>query len=674
MVLEEIRRQVGDLRRQIQYHQHRYYVLDEPEISDADFDALFQSLEKLEKQYPELATADSPTQRVGGTPSPSFEPVQHAVPMLSLGNAFSDEDIVGFDRRVRDGLPGGAEVEYAAELKFDGLAVNLRYENGLLVQAATRGDGSTGENVTANARTIKAIPLRLNTEAPPQVLEVRGEVLMFKADFNRINAAQRAAGQKEFVNPRNAAAGSLRQLDPRITARRALRFFAYGLGELVGAAVPQTHSALLDWYAQMGLPVCRERAVVTGAPGLLDFYRRIGAQRKSLAYDIDGVVVKVNSLRLQRELGFVSRAPRFAIAHKFPAEEASTVVQDIEVQIGRTGAVTPVARLVPIFVGGVTVTNATLHNEDEVRRKDVRIGDTVVVRRAGDVIPEVVGPVIEKRPDDARLFAMPATCPVCGSPIVRPEDEAVARCSGGWVKCAAQRRGGLLHFVARRAMDIEGFGEQIVEQLVAKDMVRHAGDLYRLGRQELGAIGRLGEKSIANLMGALERSKTTTLPRLVFALGIRHIGEATAKALASHFGTLDALMNASFNDLLEVPDMGPVGAQSVHAFFADPLNRDMVAQLRAAGVVWEERARQEEGPRPFDGKTFVLTGTLPILTRDEAAAMIERAGGKVSGSVSKKTFCVVVGSEAGSKLAKAEELGVTIWNEDQLRDALRIHQ
>ena len=659
------------LKAELNRHSHAYYVLDNPTIPDAEYDKMFRELVELEVAHPDLVTSDSPTQRVGGKPLPQFEQVRHSVPMLSLNNAFDDEDIIGFDRRVREGLQIADEVEYCTELKFDGLAINLRYENGLLTEAATRGDGTTGENVTANIRTVRAIPLRLHTAHPPRILDVRGEVLMYKSDLTKLNARQRDAGQKEFANPRNAAAGSLRQLDPRITAQRTLRFFAYGIGLLEGAELPPSHSALLDWYSHIGLPVCRERAVVRGAEGLLGFFHGIGTKRKQLAYDIDGVVYKVNRVDQQLKLGFVSRAPRFAIAHKFPAEEAMTVVQDIAVQVGRTGAITPVARLVPVSVGGVTVTNATLHNEDEVRRKDIQIGDTVIVRRAGDVIPEVVSFVPELRPANTRQFVMPSACPVCGSPIVRPEEEAVARCSGGWIKCPAQRKGGLLHFVSRRAMDIEGFGEQLIDQLVDKHIITTAADLYKLGLAALIELDRMAEKSAQNVLTALEKSKSTTFARFIYALGIRHVGEATAKELARHFGSLDAFLSASEEQLLEVDDIGPVVARSIRSFLADSLNLELIEQLRAAGVHWPETAGAQMQPKPMLGKTFVLTGTLPNLTRDEAAALIEAAGGKVAGSVSKKTSYVVAGEEAGSKLTKAQELGVTILDEARLLELLK---
>jgi DNA ligase (NAD+) len=660
------------LRAELNRHGYAYYVLDAPTIPDAEYDKLFRELQALEGSHAELATEDSATQRVGAPPLAQFDQVQHTVPMLSLGNGFEDDDVIAFDRRVREGLraaglPEQGEVEYATELKFDGLAVNLRYVDGVLVQAATRGDGTTGENVTANIRTVHDIPLRLHTGHPPRVLDIRGEVLMFKADFANMNARQRQAGLKEFVNPRNAAAGSLRQLDSRMTAQRPLRFFAYGIGALEGAAMPATHSELLDWYGKLGVHVCSERAIVCGAQGLLAFFRGIGERRASLPYEIDGVVYKVNRFDQQAILGFVSRAPRFALAHKFPAEEAMTVLQDIEVQVGRTGAITPVARLAPVFVGGVMVTNATLHNEDEVRRKDIRIGDTVIVRRAGDVIPEVLSYVPELRPPQAPEFMMPVVCPVCGSPIVRLEDEAIARCSGGWVKCAAQRKGGLLHYVSRRAMDVEGLGDQLIEQLVDKQIIATAADLYnKLDLIALAALDRMAGKSAQNVLSALEKSKSTTLARFIYALGIRHVGESTAKGLARHFGNFDAFQHASEEQLLEVDDVGPVVAQSIKAFFAEPLNIELVKQLRAAGMHWPEQV-SESRPKPLQGKTFVLTGTLPNLTRDQAAERIEALGGKVAASVSGKTSYVVAGEEAGSKLAKAEELGVPILDEAGLQ-------
>ncbi|AGW90653.1 NAD-dependent DNA ligase LigA [Cupriavidus necator] len=672
--LQAAAKRVAWLRDEIDRHSHQYYVLDAPTIPDAEYDALFSELQALELEHPELQTPDSPTQRVGGEPLAAFNAVRHRVPMLSLNNGFDDEDVLNFDRRCAQGLgrsaPAAGEqdlfsaadaVEYHCELKFDGLAMSLRYEDGRLVQAATRGDGETGEDVTVNVRTIKAIPLKLRGQAPA-VLEVRGEVFMYRRDFDKLNERQAEAGEKTFVNPRNAAAGSLRQLDPRISAKRPLSFFAYGLGELQGVDRPLTHGAMLDGFAALGLPVCKERAVVKGPQGLLEFYRDIGKRRDDLPYDIDGVVYKVNALAEQERLGFVSRAPRFALAHKFPAQEMTTIVEDIEVQVGRTGAITPVARLQPVFVGGVTVTNATLHNEDEIRRKDVHIGDTVIVRRAGDVIPEVVAVVTERRPDDARAFVMPSACPVCGSHIERLEDEAIARCTGGLI-CAAQRKQSLLHFAQRRAMDIEGLGDRLVEQLVDQGIVRTPADLYKLGVAKLAALERMADKSAANLVTAIDKSRATTMNRFIFALGIRHVGEATAKDLAKHFGKLDALMAADEAALLEVNDVGPVVAQSIAHFLAEPHNVEVIEQLRAAGVHWPESEPVAKAPAPLSGKTFVLTGTLPNMSREDAKEMLEAAGAKVAGSVSKKTDYVVAGAEAGSKLDKAEALGVPVLDE-----------
>jgi len=653
------------LAREIEQHNYLYYVLDAPTVSDAEYDRLFRELVDLETRHPALARPDSPTQRVGAAPAAAFDTVTHRVPMLSLNNAFADDEVEAFDRRVREAL-GVTEVAYAVEPKFDGLAVALVYEHGILVVGATRGDGSSGENVTANLRTVGAIPLKLPAGAPPR-LEVRGEVLMKKRDFDALNAAQAARGDKVFANPRNAAAGSLRQLDPRVTASRRLSFFAYGVGEAEWGAgtEPATHDALMRRLAELHIPVSAERAVVRGLAGLLDYYRTMGARRAGLPYDIDGVVYKVDEFAGQARLGFVSRAPRFAIAHKFPAEEMETEVLAIDVQVGRTGAITPVARLKPVFVGGVTVTNATLHNEDEVRRKDVRIGDTVVVRRAGDVIPEVVRVVASRRPPDAREFVMPVACPECGSAVARLPDEAIARCSGGLV-CPAQVKQSLLHFASRRALDIEGLGEKLVDQLVDAGLVRTPADLYRLGVAALAALERMADKSAANVVAAIEASKATTLPRFVYGLGIRQVGEATAKDLARHFGSLDALMDADEAALLAVRDVGPVVAQSIARFFAEPHNREGVQQLRAAGVHWTEGAPAAAEAGLLAGRTLVLTGTLPTLSREEAKARIEAAGGKVAGSVSKKTDHVIAGADAGTKLAKAQELGVPVLDEEGL--------
>ena len=661
------------LRAEIARHDHAYYVLDAPTIPDAEYDRLFRELQAIERAYPALRSADSPTQRVGGKALAQFATVRHRVPMLSISTETDTEasGALAFDARVRRALgldEDDAAVAYAAELKFDGLAISLRYEDGVLVQAATRGDGETGEDVTSNVRTVKAIPLRLLGEAPP-VLEVRGEIYLRRDDFERLNARQAEAGEKIFVNPRNAAAGSIRQLDPGIAARRPLSFYAYGLGEVAGWTLPATHTEVLDALAAFGLPVCGHRAQVRGAEGLAAFHARIGALRDTLPFDIDGVVYKVDALALQQQLGFVTREPRWAVAHKYPAQEAVTLLRDIEVQVGRTGALTPVARLEPVFVGGVTVTNATLHNQDEIDRKDVRIGDWVIVRRAGDVIPEVVAPILERRGGELPRFVLLdrfPTCPVCGSHVVRGEDEAVARCTGG-LFCPAQRKQALLHFAGRRAMDIEGLGDKLVDQLVDAAIVKTPVDLYRLGVLALANLERMGEKSAQNLLMAIEKSRGTTLARFIFALGIRNVGEATARDLARHFGKLDALIAADVDALQQVPDVGPIVAKCIAEFFAEPHNREVIEQLRAAGVHWAEGEPQGSVAGALAGKTFVLTGTLPTLSRDEAKARIEARGGKVAGSVSKKTHYVVAGAEAGSKLEKAQALGLAILDEDGLR-------
>jgi len=681
-VPKDVRARATQLRELIERHNHTYYVLDAPTVSDAEYDALMRELLELEKSHLALRAEDSPTQRVGGKPLAAFSAVTHAVPMLSLGNAFDDDEVRAFDQRVTEtlrqaGLLGSdlsaglsEQADYFCELKLDGLAISLRYHDGVLMQAATRGDGQSGEDVTANIRTVKSIPLRLKAGAP-KVLEVRGEVFMNRADFDRLNAAQAQRGEKVFVNPRNAAAGSLRQLDSKITAQRPLRFFAYGWGE-VSEPLPPTHAAMLQRLAELGLPVNEsQHALVQGAAGLSEYYQRVGQARSGLAYDIDGVVYKVNLLAAQRVLGFVAKAPRFALAHKFPAEEATTLLMGIDLQVGRTGAITPVARLSPVFVGGVTVTNATLHNEDEIARKDLYIGDTVVVRRAGDVIPEVVRSLPEKRPAGAVRFVMVSACPVCGSAIERPEGEAIARCTGG-LFCGAQRKQSLIHAVGRKALDIEGLGDKLVEQLVDRGRVHSLADLFTLTVDELAEFDRMGLKSATNLIQAIEAAREPTLARFIFALGIRHVGETTARDLAKHFGSIQALMQANDAQLLAVTDVGPVVAQSILRFFAEPHNRDVVTALLQNGVM-PLTPQVISGSLGLSGQTFVLTGTMPTLTREQASQAILSAGGKVSGSVSRKTSYVVAGDDAGSKLKRAQELGVAIIDEAGLIALLGPH-
>jgi DNA ligase (NAD+) len=649
------------LRATIERHNRLYYVEDAPQITDAEYDALYRELQALEEAHPELRAPDSPTQRVGAAPLPQFAEVRHRVPMLSIGNAFDEEEVRAFDKRMREALAVD-KVEYAVEPKFDGLAVSLSYRDGVLAQGATRGDGTTGEDVTANLRTVHSIPLRIQDQ---ENLEVRGEILMYRRDFEALNERQRQAGQKEYVNPRNAAAGAIRQLDSRVTAGRRLRFFAYAL---VSESAAGTHSAALDRLEKLGFPVCKERDVVPDVEGLLGYYAKIGRMRARLPYAIDGVVYKVNRLDWQERVGFVSRAPRFALAHKYPAEEQSTEVLGIEVQVGRTGALTPVARLKPVFVGGVTVTNATLHNEGELRRKDVRIGDTVIVRRAGDVIPEVVSVRLEDRPTVTRIFHMPAKCPVCGSAVVKNEDEAVHRCSGG-LYCPAQRKQALLHFASRRAMNIEGLGERLVDQLVDRELVRTPADLYRLSVEQLSALERMAEKSAANLVAELDRSRHTTLERLIYALGVRNVGESTARDLARHFGDLEPLEKATEDQLLQVSDVGPVVARSIRQFFDEAHNRQVLKDLVARGVRWEAVAPAPRAQGPV--RSFVLTGKFARMTRDEARARIEAKGHKVAGSVSKKTDFVVAGEDAGSKLEKARTLGVTVLQEKEFIEMLQ---
>jgi len=645
---------------------HAYYVQDQPLLPDIEYDKLFRELLEIEAQHPDWVQLDSPSQRVGGNASALFTEVKHYTPMLSLNNALTQDEAQAFDKRCAEGLERDC-VEYAVELKFDGLAISLWYEEGVLKKAATRGDGYTGEDVTANVLTIKSIPLRLNTPRPPQFIEVRGEVFMSHHAFKQLNQQAIARGDKTFANPRNAAAGSLRQLDPQVTATRPLSFFSYGVGAVQGWVVPKSHAELMETYMSWGLPVCEYRQVVRGFDGLLAFYDQIGKIRDQLPYDIDGVVYKVNSRTEQDELGFVSRAPRFAVAHKFPAQEALTRLLGIDVQVGRTGAITPVARLEPVVVGGVTVTNATLHNEDEIRRKDVRIGDIVIVRRAGDVIPEVVSVVKEQRSSELTAFVMPSQCPICGSHIERPVDEAIARCTGG-LFCQAQRKQALLHFAQRKAMDIEGLGDKLVDQLVDQQIIKTPADLYRLGFMSLVQLERMGEKSAQNLLASIEKSKKTTLARFIFALGIRHVGETTGKDLAQHFQSIDALITASYEQLLEVKDVGPTVAQSIIEFMAESHNREVIEALIASGI--ECQVDKKQIVDAVAGKTFVLTGTLPTLSREQAKDMLEKAGAKVAGSVSAKTDYVVAGADAGSKLEKARQLGVAVIDEAQLLQLL----
>ena len=674
------------LRELLNIYGHQYYVLDAPSVPDAEYDRLFRELQLLEAAHPELLTSDSPTQRVGGKPLDAFSSVQHAIPMLSIRTE-TDTTASGaehFDERIRKELgldPSDDLVEYVAELKFDGLAMSLRYEDHVLVQAATRGDGEWGEDVTQNIRTIGQIPLRLPADAP-KLLEVRGEVYMARADFEALNDRQRtriASGEKNektFVNPRNAAAGAVRQLDSTIAAQRPLSFFAYGLGDITpqseGGIAFSSHFDFLLQLKKWGFPVANQTQCVKGAAGLVQFHQAIAQERDTLPFDIDGVVYKVNSLEAQQRLGFVTREPRWAVAHKYPAQEELTTVQAIEVQVGRTGKLTPVAKLTPVFVGGVTVTNATLHNEDEARRKDVRVGDTVIVRRAGDVIPEVVSVVLEKRMQDAQLFTMPSHCPVCSSLAIREDGEADYRCTGG-LFCRAQRKQAILHFAHRRAVEIEDLGDKLVEQLVDAGIVNTLPDLYKLGLTALSQLDRMAEKSAANVLAGIEKSKSTTLPKFLFGLGIRHVGEATAKELSRHFGTLDAIMDATLDQLLQVSDVGPTVAQSIRTFFDQAHNREVVEQLKACGVHWKEGVANAGASLPLTGQTFVLTGTLQTMGRDEAQAKLEMLGAKVSGSVSKKTHAVVAGAEAGSKLEKAQSLGVTVLDESAFQELLASH-
>ncbi len=661
----EAERRAGELRRQLDAHNVSYYVLDAPTVPDAEYDRLFRELVALESEFPGLVTPDSPTQRVGGEPAAGFAAIRHGQPMLSLDNAFSADDIKAFDRRALDRLGVEGPLEYSAEPKLDGAAINLVYKGGQLVRAATRGDGSVGEDVTHNVRTIRSVPLRLRGDDIPELLEVRGEIVMPREGFRRLNDLACKAGEKPFANPRNAAAGSLRQLDPRVTADRPLALCAYGLGEVIGGTFPPTHSATLARLRNWGLPVAREAAVVSGVDGCLGYYRDLLARRAQLPYETDGAVYKVNDYHQQQQLGHVARAPRWAVAYKFPAEEQLTRVLDVEFQVGRTGALTPVARLEPVFVGGATVSNATLHNLDELHRKDVRVGDTVIVRRAGDVIPEVIGIVPERRPAGTVPVPMPRHCPACGSETVRVEGEAALRCAGG-LYCPAQRKEALRHFASRRALDIEGLGPRIIDQLVEAGLVSTSADLYRLDAATLAGLERMGEKSARRLITALEASKSTTLARFLHGLGIPEVGDATSKLLARHFPVLDDLMAAEADALQAIPDVGPVMAEQITTFFHQPQNRTVVRDLRSQGVHWDEtvRAVPAEDPGPLRGKTFVLTGTLAGLSRDDAKARIEALGGRVTGNVTARTDYVVAGENPGSKLARAQQLGITILGDE----------
>jgi len=658
---EPVSHRVAHLRAEIERHNYQYHVLDDPLVSDAEYDAMFRELQTLEARHPSLVTPSSPTQRVGASPLLSFDQVVHHTPMLSLNNAFNEDEVRAFDNRIRETL-GVAEVEYSVEPKFDGLAVSLTYRDGVFVQGATRGDGAVGEDVTQNLRTVRNIPLRL--AKPITFIEIRGEVMMFKTDFAALNLQQQDMGAKPFANPRNAAAGSLRQLNPQAVSGRYLSFLAYGAGAIDGSTLPDTHSGQLEYLQKLFVPVPQGRRVVQGLDGLIAYYREIGEARNGLPYEIDGVVYKVNNMSQQARLGYVSRAPRFALAHKFPAEEALTTILDIEVQVGRTGALTPVARLAPVFVGGVMVTNATLHNEEELHRKDVHIGDVVNVRRAGDVIPEVVRVLLERRPADARKFSMPKTCPACGAQVTKQLDESTWRCSGG-IFCPAQRKQALLHFASRRALDIDGLGEKLIDQLVDQGLVSTPADLYGLSLGELAQLERMGEKSAQNFLDGIERSKRTTLARFIYALGIRNVGEVTAKALARHLLTLDNLIKIDEARLQLVPDIGPIVAQSITTFFTEPHHLELVAQLRAAGVWWPESDEVVARPTPLGGKTFVLTGTLSSMSREEAKSRLEAQGAQVTGSVSQKTDYLVAGEEAGTKLDKALKLNLAVLDEQQ---------
>ena len=660
---QKILKQVNDLREKINYHNYRYYVLDDPEIPDSEFDKLFRELQSLEHQYPDLVTPDSPTQRVGAPPVKAFGEVRHKVPMLSLANAFEEDELISFGKRISEIVGKNIDdMEFIAEPKLDGLAISLRYEKGKLVQGATRGDGERGEDVSQNIRTVKSIPLVLVGDRVPAVLEVRGEVFMSKQGFRDLNKNQEKAGAKTFANPRNAAAGSLRQLDSSITATRPLEFYAYGVGEVTNGSIGKTQKELLDKLKQWGVRVSPEVKVVKGIKGCLDYYQKITPRREKLQYEIDGVVYKVNSFSQQEELGFVSRAPRWAIAHKFPAQEAFTVINAIDVQVGRTGILTPVARLEPVEVGGVTVTNATLHNQDEIERLDARVGDTVLIYRAGDVIPKVASVVKDRRPKKTKPFKMPANCPECGAEVERIEDEAATRCTGG-LFCPAQRKNSIKHFNSRRAMDIDGVGDKLVDQLVEKDLIHDAADQYSLTAKQLAGLERMADKSADNVIKALEKSKTTTLARFIYALGIRDVGEATAQNLARYFADLDAVMKADEESLQDVPDIGPIVAHHIVSFFKQKHNKDVIKKLLKAGVHWPAVSRAVSKDSKIAGKTMVITGTLSTMKRDELKSRLQELGAKVTGSVSKNTDYVVVGEDPGSKYDKAQKLGIEILDE-----------
>lgn len=660
-------KEIEKLRRLIEEHNYRYYVLDDPTISDAEYDMHFKRLKELEAINPDHVTVDSPTQRVGAAPAKGYQPVEHRLPMLSLENAFTEEDVLDFDQRIHERLHIKEMVEYCCEPKMDGLAISIRYVDGTLVQAATRGDGMTGEDVTANIKTISMVPLRLRGNDIPPVLEIRGEVFISKKGFAALNESALKTGAKTFANPRNAAAGSVRQLDPGVTANRPLEFYCYGIGEVQGSPLPKQHFDILHKLMQWGIRINPLIKVVRGADGCIAYFEKLAAKRDSLPYEIDGVVYKVNSIADQEKLGFVTRAPRFAIAHKFPAEEVYSVIEAVEFQVGRTGVITPVARLKPVHVGGVTVSNATLHNMDEIRRKDIHIGDTVIVRRAGDVIPEVAGVVTDRRPRDVKKIVMPKKCPVCGSQIEQIEGEAAARCTGG-LHCPAQQKEAVIHFASRKAMDIEGLGDKLAEQLIDKKLIRHVADIYELTLHQLESLERMGEKSSQNVLDQIEKSKQTTLARFIYAIGIREVGEATAKTLAQHFKTFDALMRANAESLQKVPDVGPVVAEHIVNFFADKHNDQIIHKLLHAGIHWPKVT--ENANATLAGQTFVLTGTLSSMSREEAKEKLEAKGAKVAGSVSAKTSFVIAGSDAGSKLAKAEELGVPVIDEKKFLELI----